>query len=297
MCSKTERVDFMKIKDTVSIVEISHSTGLVNEYDKDIYEENSIQSDINYIKSKDELFATISDEFGNYFLYFYDKMNEINIPTNMKARFLYLCTYIGYNEYLIDKYNSDKRLLVPLNRKDLENLLGLSEREFKNTIKILTESGLLIFDGKYYKVNTTIITRGKTNHKKGYTRVFFNSVRYLYTNCKPIQHKQLYYLFMILPYVNVQHNVVCSNIDEEMQEKIEALNVKDMCDICSYNRHDSTKFKNNLLKFKIDGKDVVIISYRGGGEFIRINPSVYYAGTRIGDLNDLMGEFGYRLKQ
>lgn len=286
-----------KIKDTVIVMETSMTTGEVTEYEKNIYEQLSVQDEINKRKSKDMLYATIDDEFGNYFLYFYNNMNEIDIPTNMKARFLYLCTYIGYNEYLIDTYDNDKRLLVPLSRKDLESLLGLSEREFKTTIKSLTDSGLLIFDGKYYKVNTNVIIRGNTNCKKGYTRVFFNSVRHLYKNCKPIQHKQLYYLFMILPYVNVQHNVVCSNIEEEMQENIEALNVKDMCDICFYNRHDSTKFKNNLLKFKIGDKDVLIISYRGTGEFIRINPSVYYAGTRIGDLNDLMGEFGYRLKK
>lgn len=284
-----------KVVDTLIVTEVSTETGEVKTYEKDVYKALETERCIDYSKKRDELSMMIDNEFGNYFFYFYDKMGEIDIPINMKARFLYLCTFVAYNGYLVSKWEKDMRYLTPLTRKDLADKLMLSDREFKSTIKTLVDCGLLVIDNKYYKVNEDIIVRGETKQRKGYTRVFLDGVRELYEACKPVQHKQLYYMFMILPFVNLQHNVLCCDIEEQMYQNIKSVSIKDMCVICGYNPHDYSKFMKSVLKFKIKGKDVFMVCYRGVGNFIMINPSIYYAGTRVEDLKVLMGQFGYLL--
>lgn len=284
-----------KVIDTLIVTEVSTETGEVKQYEKNLYKPLETERCIDYSKKRDELSMIIDNEFGNYFFYFYDRMGEIDIPINIKARFLYLCTFVAYNGYLVAKWEKDMRYLTPLTRKDLENKLGLGDREFKTTIKTLVDCGLLISDDKYYKVNEDIIVRGETKERVGYTRVFFNGVRELYEGCKPIQHKQLYYLFMVLPYINLQHNVLCSNIEEQMYQNVKILNMKDVCKIVGYDINNYSKLQKNLLKFKINNRDVLSITLRGDGSFIKINPAVYYAGTRVEDLKSLMGEFEYIL--
>lgn len=286
-----------RIADTVLVREIRQSTGEVIEYEKNVFEEEEIHKAIDYSKKRDELTMIMDNEFGKYFLYFYNVMNEYDIPIGVKARFLYLCTYVNYEGTLVDTNVVDKRCLSPLTRRDIEYKLGLSNVEFKITMKTLTDSGLLVSDGEVFTVNKDIINRGKTNKRTGYTRVFFNGIRELYHGCKPSQHKQLYYIFMILPYINLQHNVLCNDITEQMYEKITPISVKQMCEICGYDPSNYTKFYKNLLKFKVRDMNVIMISFVGENSFIRINPSVYYGGTRVNDLKDLMGQFGYNFSK
>lgn len=284
------------IKDTIHVIEVSEATGEVIEYSKALYTEegeNKLANNKRYKVSEKELHKFLNDDFGSFFFYFYNKLDCYDIKPQHKMRFLHLASHLDYNNGNI-VIKGDYNLKVRPTRQNIKDILNLKEAEFKNTMKALTECGLLIKDDKYYNVDTSCSIRGVVadRNKKEYTRVFIATIRDLYNKCTPKQHKQLYYLFKILPKINVHFNVPCYNIDCDVMRDIVPMTLSDVCKAIDYDETHSGRLWNILRGFKI-GDDYVICKYTvdNNKEYIAINPRLYYAGNQIENVSYLIGIF------
>ena len=156
--------------------------------------------------------------------------------------------------------------------------------EFKKTIKVLKEENLLIKEKMFYRLNTEYCIKGNIVKKNGYTRVFVNTIRNLYINTKPIYHKQLYYFFKLLPYINLQFNILTENVKEEKSENITPMSMTDICKLLNVNTKDPKKMFKTLKSFMIGDEYVLCKHEINNIEAYSINPKLYYMGTQIHNL-------------
>lgn len=291
---RLEKLNPGDIIDTKHITEVSELTGEVISYSKEVYSDEGQQKLDNNKKlkvSQNELHKFLNEDVGKFFFYFYNKLEEYDISPQNKVRFLYLASYLDYdNGDIINKGQFNIKLRM--NRQNLMDILLLKDREFRNTLSALVNNNLLIRDTKYYKINTDCVSKGSLPNKSAnYTRVFIDTIRELYVKCDPKSHKQLYYIFKLLPYINFQYNIPCTNNDCEILGDIIPLSMKDMCEIVGYDSTSTTKLWNGLRKFKIQDNYVVCKHVVDDLEFICINPRLFYAGTRIEDISYIIGVF------
>lgn len=276
--------------DLLHMTQISELTGEVTEWTQPVFtpEHNlKILKVIENKKNKEELAMYIEETIGSYFHYFYEKAKSLNIESQYKTRLLYLATFVTYD----GGYLKDDSTNEILTKVDIQNKLKLGKSEFYNTINALLESGVLIEDKQYYRINTDYVIMGTVGKKKHYTRIFIDSIREVYEKSHVRNHKSLYFLFVLLPYINLQHNIFCSNPDEEEIVDVKPLYIRDMCDIVGYDKTSSNKLWNMLLNLRINGQYVICKTIRKELEVICINPRLYYKGTRIKDLQFVVGIF------
>lgn len=221
-------------------------------------------------------------ELGNFF-FVHNNSNFSDISPATLTRLIYLNTYLDYenNQLMLGKN-------VPMYRKDLINILGISKAatsRFWNEVspEYITESEIgLIF------TNNNFFLRGKLDKSQKsdfyrYRKFFINGVRKLYKSTDTSNHKHLGYIFKMLPYINIEYNVLCYNPLETYYEKISLMTLKDFCEIIGYNVnnigrllsiykhirfHDGERF----CKFVNDGINRIESE-------IFINPRVLYSGS------------------
>ena len=222
----------------------------------------------------------VNDRMGNFYFYFYNSgLQALDVKESIKTRFLYLATYSGYAKdggYIC--HDNGKKM----KRKDVQELLGLSTKHCQTTINELVKCGLLFEDGEYLQVNTTVAHKGElkaTKKKCDYTRVFLNGVRNLYKNCTATQHKQLYYLFRLLPYVNLKFNAICQNPTEEIAEDVIALRLNEICELVGVDKTNMSRWKRDMYKLEIFGCPVIKGIEGKYGMWFKVNPRVMYGGT------------------
>lgn len=246
---------------------------------KDIASEERIK----YLKMKedrDELGCLIASECGSfYFNFFKEGLDDMDIKESIKLRFLYLCTYTNYTEkgmYLV--YDNAKKM----DRGGIGDVLNLSDRELSSTITTLTKNNLIIKDGRYYMINKDITYRGTLSNsktKQSHSRIFDKGLRELYDNCDAKQHKQLYYLFKLLPYVNLKYNAICQNPSEDIAEDVIPLKLSEICEVIGYNPKNSGRLKKDMYDLHLFGQYAILGIENKNGMWFKINPRVLYAGT------------------
>lgn len=250
-------------------------------------------------KSKDSFHTFISDNLGSFFFNKYNKTLEKFIvdekyESAMAFRFLYLCTYMDYDNKLRfgSEFRGKERAFMI--EKDLGEALGLSERETRNTKKFLFDLGVL-------KVNSEgVLFVEKMYSKKGQitesfnresTRVFDDAIRKLYEESKAIEHKKLGLFIELIPYINFKFNILCFNPKEEVEKLIKPMNMKEVCEIVGYNKTQSSRLKKDLFNIKVNGKYAIGLFETGAGTSLVINPNIFYAGNNLEELKWLNSIF------
>lgn len=234
---------------------------------------------------------------GNFSFLFYNYLKDLNIPPEVKTRFIFLTTYIQYNSNGLLVDNDDNQKLQPvLNREMLKDKLKLKENAFINTIKQLKDGGLIVEANGNYYINENIVIKGHLTRKQkneSYTRLFSDFIKKLYNQATVRQHRQLYYLFAILPLVNYKYNYVCHNKEETDLSKITPMDIKDICEYVGYKSKDWKKFWNNLRYFKIDNQNLISTKIIDHFTYIAVNPNLYYAGNDncLNEVQVLLYEF------
>lgn len=291
---KLEKLKSEDIVDTKYITEVSEVTGEIITYTKAVYSESGskkIENNKRVKLSEKELHQYLKSEVGNFFFYFYSVLDEIDIAPQYKVRFLYLASYLDYNnDSIIDRGRCN--IKIRINRQNLIDILCLKDREFRNTLNVLTKHNLIIKDGKHYNINTECGIKGNIpKGSNGFTRVFIDTIRKLYIDCDTKSHKQLYYIFKLLPYVNKQFNIPCRNVECDILGDIVPLSLKDICGIIGFDSSSTNKLWNAMRRFEIKGNYVVCKHNVDDTEFICINPRLFYAGTTIESVSYMIGVF------
>lgn len=254
--------------DIVEILENEDDKNSKSEKVKEILEKKANQT---------EFQKELIDIYGSFYFNFYKRFDS-KIEIQYIVRFLYLCTFLNYDNYLSDGYRLIKE-------DKLEDILKLGRREYYKTKSVLIEHDLIkITDDNNILVNNKLCKKGKINKTKSIevVRMFKNAIKDLYEKSTPREHKKIGILIEMLPYINYKYNVVCSNPEEQNIELVKPMTLKDICIKLGYSESYSSKIKKKLLSMTVNGKYVIKFSEIYTGKSIWVNPRVYYKGNYDG---------------
>lgn len=258
-----------------------------------------------FLKCKDEI-KKYSENLGGYVHLNCSKnellFNNLSINRANISRLIYLSTFIDYSdrqENLLVKYTQHKHIEA-MSKSDLRDTLKLGETAFKNFMSDMKKHKLIYENNNMFYITPDYFTKGNALfNSKQYTRIFINTTRFLYENCKNSrQHKQLSYIFQLIPFMNYELNILSSNPTETDFYKLNKLNLTQICAILgiSAERRNMIKLKNELLKFhiEIDGNKYYFFSYvniqNGFGirDYFVINPTVAWGGSNTSIAKDIL---------
>lgn len=206
------------------------------------------------------------------------------------SRIIYLSTFIDYEGKLI---NNNGKLMT---KQDIMKQMNLKKQSFFDFFKEITENKVVIDKNNYYEINKEYFYKGTINPlnlKDGsiVTRIYISAVRELYLKASTSSHKHMGYIFKLIPYINREYNVVCSNPFETDVKKIKPLTLNEVCDILHYDKNNAKRLiaEFSSSKFQIKDSDkfkglLMYISTCGvfdGNTYMVVNPQIYYGGKNI----------------
>lgn len=161
-------------------------------------------------------------------------------------------------------------------------------------------------NNKFY-ISDEYFERGKNNFaNKEYTRIYIDTTRFLYENTTSRQHKQLSYVFQLIPLLHYETNVLCTNPSEVNRIKLDKLGLKSICEFLqlSTEKKSMSKFENDLYKLKvnINGKEYYVLKriiVKGGNgkfDYFVINPAVIWKGRDISSAKDYLDKMIFQNK-
>lgn len=245
-------------------------------------------------EKKRQLIRTYNADISHFifFIYKYCKLND-KLDQKDMTRLIMLATYVNYKGYLM---NDNSKAIT---KNQLMKILKLSKQSFYDfwnkieDLKIISEE-----NGKIYLKKSLFFKGSVKEHKKyiqgkSLTRLYINNIRYLYNSVPVKQHKQLGIIFMLIPYINHYHNILCTNPNESILDDVEVMTLQDVLKILGYNASYISSLKKDLLKLKLeDGRNLIIFAQKEIGEKkkqIIINPEVIYG--------DNEAEYAFKLIQ
>ena len=234
----------------------------------------------------------LQEQFGNFIHSRYDALLlKTNYDTATAFRFIYLCTFMEYDtgyiiwngkrindHYLIDIFNVHKNTMTNIKKKLFENELIFQDTD------------------KHIYVNMDYCYRGDIASNKSYrkqcTRIFNDGIQKLYNNTVDFRdHKMLGKLILLLPYVNIYHNVICMNPKEKDWDKIIIPNSVQMDKIMHTSLNNNQKQMNRLLDIIINDEPAILVIKHKNVHMYAVNPRIYYGGTKLSDVQELSGLF------
>lgn len=194
--------------------------------------------------------------------------------------FLVLQTFVDYSNNALVKSTHNP---IPMSRGDIGEVLGINNRSnVKKHIDNFLEKSLLIeksirADGKEVKafcINEKYHFKGKTDNKK-VVKAFSEQIRRIYNNKSKRNKKPAHmgFLYLILPFIHYETNILCSNPFETNPEDIEALSITDICKISRLDKRNVQAKLNNLTW---DGMTVFAKVVKGRKTHLKVNPLVFY---------------------
>lgn len=287
---------------------IIHSTT-----DKELKEGKKFSDKQKHFLNKNNEFKALCSNLGGFVNMIYTKnellFNRINIDKANISRIIYLATYIDFNNrkeglliYQPKGENGQFQKIKEMSRADIRNVLGLSDSTFKRFLKDMKDNNLLFeVDGKFY-INPKYFNKGdmpKMEDNKSYCRLFIDTIKELYSNCKVSQHKVLTNIYQLVPYIHYANNMICHNplvlesesIPMTLKDIGKLLNIED-------NKGNLNKLVKELESFRvtIEGKEYKVFAYvrMTDKDFFVINPYVIYSGNNVDQLRKVADTYFFR---
>lgn len=228
-------------------------------------------------------YQKIKEEFreqGEFVWLLYKKAEELSLdiaPANL-TRLIYLSTFMNYNNRLVSDSKNNLGIDEPLDKKWLVEIMGLPKNTFYRFYNEVIANEILIERPDGYYLNEEFFKKGvlNKNNINGKMRMYRYSIRNLYLKASLKDHKMLGYGFMILPYVNIEYNILCWNPEEKDIDKIQLLDISKMLEIFGYDSHNWNRFKKQLMSVMVGKYHFIHIV---DDEKLFVSPNVYYAGT------------------
>ncbi|MFN4174527.1 MAG: hypothetical protein ACK4HV_05435, partial [Parachlamydiaceae bacterium] len=176
------------------------------------------------------------------------------------ARLLFVATYAAYPDngesfsYL--KHNNG----IYINKKTLDQLLGMSRNPFNAFYNKLIDCGILEeVEGKL-AINPRYFVRGDIKKVReftsglAHTRVFRGTIRNLYQIYNGRQIKKLGLIYAVLPHINLKTNIVAHNPLETTTAYIEPMTLGTLADKLGYK--DANKLKQAMRATRLEDQPV-----------------------------------------
>lgn len=259
------------------------------EYIKNTYPEEQKKQDnkkkyLELMKSKDNFNKTLQMNYGTFFFNYYHNI----IDKEHLFRFMFLCTYMDYDNIIV--YGKAKGIHKRANKKDLQEILGLSNKQFYTTINYLTDNELLAIKEDKIVINDKICSRGKIRESnKGAIRMFDEAIKELYEKATSKEHNKLGLFVKMLPLIHHKSNVVCHNADVEDVNDVNPYNLTELAKELGYSTPQ--RLKRGLMELKINDESLMMVSYINYKSMIVVNPRLYYRGDNIDELMGIINLF------
>lgn len=243
-----------------------------------VYETSFEKTDDRLERADDLFFNT----FGYYYHFFYGEIINMNLEPQMIIRLMRLACCLRLNG--TGKVMFTERTPLKCTNEVLGRILKLKEKELKETKAYLIKNNLITINkNKEITISDKFIVKGQIRTKENtqnreVTRVFENGFIDLYSQCNPRSHKKLYNLILLLPYVNVEHNILCKNPEEKDFEKIQPLIWKELGECLGIDKSQVSKYKTSVWTLVINGHSCLMESSTVLGKVISINPTLFYRG-------------------
>lgn len=232
---------------------------------------------------------TASRDLGKKYFFVDGNQRFSDLKPQSATRLIYLQAFTDFTSQ--DGNGLKLTAETDMRRSDLPKVLGLSYDSVaafwaEVSPKYMTEDA----DGLLFS-NADTFVRGVINLGESYYRCYCNSIKKLYKQTDISKHKNLGYIFQLLPYVNVEYNVLCKNPTEDDLDEIEFLTLNEFSDLVISDRsnlHRLLKIYNDL-RFTVTDKNsgkhmerfvsIVNDGLDRGNAKIFINPRIVYSGS------------------
>lgn len=199
------------------------------------------------------------------------------------TRLIYLNTFADYNNKLMLTERTS------IQYKDLPELLGIAKATVSSFWKEISPKYITKTKDKMLFTNGNIFVKGKISTasiKPEYLKFYTEGVSRLYQSTTKYQHKRLGYLFTLLPFINVEYNVLCYNPLEKDIDRIEFITLSEFCRLIEYSVSNMDRLFGvyNSVSFEVNGRKERFCSvvYDGTDQQngkVFINPHILYSGS------------------
>ena len=169
-----------------------------------------------------------------------------------------------------------------MNKQELKNRMKLNRSRWSDFWNEVTQNNILYENNDDVYVNQNVFRNGSITTTSNYTRLFCEYIQQLYEQCNSTDsHKQLSYLFKIIPFVNRRTNIVCFNPTEQNEENIKFMRLGDFCEALGYERKNAKRLARDLLKIRINNELAIGFFVTDMSEdkwTMVINPKLYFGG-------------------
>lgn len=292
----------VKLKETV--IEIVDENGeyrkgaFIENYEGGVFYSKEAQEKMKQYQADKKDYTNFTDIAGGFSFILVETLIAFHKDSRFndmeKARIMFLGTYCSYESsgrYLMT--NNNRYLL----KSHLQNLLEISnKKEFYKFYNKLVETGIIEeevlgrFEIKlrwnsdyHFKGKTTKSNLKSTDVIKGYDKQIQSLYKGKDSNGKSINTpKNLYVMFMVLPFINTESNVLCNNPLKKHEEDAEPLQLNDLADMFGYAKPHM--IKSRLLHCKLFDTNVFFIgegSHKGKNYTrIYVNPYVFNRSSK-----------------
>lgn len=249
------------------------------------YAKRKSQKQIAYLQSKrygakkpQYTFVSTAEDFENV------------SPANL-SRLIFLATHLSYHNNELRTSERHK-----LTKKELASVLDVSESTAERFWREVSPKYIVEGDDGVLRTNPEIFAKGRIKHLMTfYIKVYAKGMEHLYFSVHKSKHKHLGYVFAMLPYINIEHNILCWNTEETDISKVKPMSMREFCDEIGFNYKHIDRLHRAYKKMSFDvgeGKRELFCSIikneYTGKELMIINPKVFYSGRN----SDAVLEFG-----
>lgn len=249
-----------------------------------------------HYKKNEEQIGIMSQELGGFYFMLYFENKELfdgRIDEKHISRLIYLATYLDYeSNRLVERKGRSNEILV---EKDIKAKLKLDKKTYRTFIDEVVAKNLLMFRNDGIYLSERFFCKGKCPRDgRQFSRVYISTVRQLYTQISPRQHKTLSYLFKLLPYCDFEYNVITKHPNQEDAMKYR-MNKTDVAEILNidYKAYINIEKALENLEITIMGEEYYVlcsVSVRCGKEkkdFYAVNPLLFNSGNEIDKLQSI----------
>lgn len=246
------------------------------------------------VKENNDKMSKLTNELGGfYFMLYYDnKLFDGCIDEKHICRLIYLATFLDYDSNrLVERQG---RSNVTLTEKDIKAKLGLDKKTYKTFKDDVVGEGIVSFEDDGIHLSTHYFIKGKAPHKCSFSRVYVKTVRQLYEQVQPRQHKTLSYFFKLLPYCDYEYNVItsCPDTDEAMEHRMTR---EDIAELLEMDFNAFKKLEKALENLQVDlfGETYCVmgsVTVKCGGKkrmFYVVNPLIFNSGNEFDKLHNV----------
>jgi hypothetical protein len=242
-------------------------------------------------KQRNDLYMEIADGFTWSYI---SKLSELHqdqrFTEDEKTRIMFLGTYVSYSD-------KGSFLAFPngryIRKKNLKGLLELKEeKKFYSFYNKLLDTGIITEvpdteGGKKLKWSEQYHFRGKlpkgSGAEAGLLKTYDKQIQELYKakkdNGKALHSpKQLYTVFMVLPFVHYETNIICKNPNVPFDET-EPLSIDELAKGLGFKR--SNDLKRKMLQIELKEQPVFSFIQNKKATHITVNPFVVWRQNQM----------------